>query len=118
PFISQTTTWPVVPFHQRMSLLQSPLKSWVAVGGGTNTHAAPAPLLSPEPPTRAALQDNATERPWLALPTAPVPTSLAPCWLHVPLLRVNSHAAPASLLSDTPPTIAALPFADRATETP
>src|SRR5437773_316544 len=61
------------------------------------THAAPASPLSPRPPTTAVLPspDTATEVPCPAAPTAPVPTSLAPCWLHTPPLRVNTHAAPA-----------------------
>ena len=29
-----------------------------------------------------------------ARPTAPVPTSLLPCWVQTPLLRVKTHAAP------------------------
>ena len=63
--------------------------------------------------------DSATEWPWTARPTAPVPTSLLPCWVQTPLLRVNTHAAPASaLLSKGPPTIAVLPSADSATDQP
>src|SRR5438552_9505646 len=62
--------------------------------------------------------DSATEMPWLAAPTAPVPTSLAPCWLHTPPLRVYTHAAPAELLSPDPPTTAVFPSADTATELP
>jgi hypothetical protein len=38
--------------------------------------------------------DNATEAPCLAFPTAPLPTSLLPCWVQTPLLRVKTHAAP------------------------
>src|SRR5437588_3577397 len=33
-------------------------------------------------------------KPWKALPTAPVPTSLFPCWVQTPPLRVNTQAAP------------------------
>src|SRR5262245_51811886 len=88
-----------------------------------NTHAAPTSLLSPSPPTMAVLpsSDSATEEPWLTpVPTAPLPTSLFPCWLHVPPLRVNTHAAPppALLLSKGPPTMAVWPLADSATEKP
>src|SRR5215469_12097948 len=78
------------------------------------------PLLSPGPPTSAVLPsaDSATDWPWLAapVPAAPVPTSSAPCWLHTPPLRVNTHAAP--VLPAFPPTIAVLPSADSATERP
>src|SRR6266581_3715381 len=58
-------------------------------------HAAPALLLSPSPPTMTVLPspDSATEVPCVAAPTAPVPTSLPPCWLQTPLLRVKTHAA-------------------------
>jgi hypothetical protein len=49
-------------------------------------------------------EDSATEKPWLAAPTAPVPTSLLPCWVHTPLLRVKTHAAPVFELSRNPPT--------------
>ena len=34
-----------------------------------------------------------------ASPTAPVPTSLVPCWVQTPPLLVQTHAAPAPLLS-------------------
>src|SRR5258708_24049327 len=64
-----------------------------------NTHAAPVILLSLGPPTIAVLPsaDRATDAPcdhnpppyWLV-----VPTSLLPCWVHTPPLRVNTHAAP------------------------
>src|SRR5262249_1379860 len=62
--------------------------------------------------------DSATEKPWKAPPTAPVPTSLPPCWLHTPPLRVNTNAAPALLLSFGPPAMAVLPSAEIATELP
>src|SRR5258708_5313669 len=38
--------------------------------------------------------DSATDMPWRALPTAPVLTSLLPCCIQTPPLRVNTHAAP------------------------
>ena len=50
--------------------------------------------------------------------TAPVPTSLGPCWFHTPLLRIHTHAAPIPPLSPYPPTRAVFPSADNATETP
>jgi hypothetical protein len=61
--------------------------------------------------------DSATEKPWLAVPTAPVPTSLLPCWVQIPSMRVKTHAAPMPLSPD-PPTMAVLPSADSATERP
>ena len=53
--------------------------------------AAPVPALSASPPTIAVLPslDNATEKPCPAFPTAPVPTSLLPCCIHSPPLRVK-----------------------------
>src|SRR5262249_52333244 len=87
---------------------------------GVNTHAAPAKALSRYPPATAVFPsaDSATDHPWAAGPTSPVPTSLAPCWLHTPALRVYTHAAPTSLLSANPPTIAVFPSADSATASP
>src|SRR5262249_22811394 len=84
------------------------------------THAAPAPPLSLYPPTMAVFPsaDTATEAPWFALLAAPVPTSLPPCWLHTPALRVYTHTAPTLLLSVHPPTTAVFPSADSATENP
>src|SRR5262249_39659676 len=84
------------------------------------THTAPAALLSAGPPTSAVLPspDSATEVPWSAVPTAPVPTSLFPCWLHTPPLRAQTHAAPVTLLTATPPTSAVVPAADSATGKP
>ena len=84
------------------------------------THAAPAILLSPNPPTRAVLPsaERDTEVPWNAAPTASEPTSLGPCWVQAPPLRVQIHTAPAELLSPNPPTMAVLPSAERDTETP
>jgi len=72
------------------------------------------------PPTMAVLpsSDSATEMPWAAFPTAPVPASLLRCWVQTPLLRVKTHAAPLSTLSADPPTMAVLPSAESATETP
>src|SRR5262249_43202939 len=121
PFTNQFTTCPLLVLYQTMSLRQSPLKSWARVGRAVNTQVAPARLSSPGPPTMAVLQVSATERPWLAAPTAPVPTSLLPCCVQTPLLPlVNTHAAPAKLLSAPPPTMAVrvLPSVDSATERP
>src|SRR5262245_12492002 len=90
-----------------------------------NTHAAPAPLPSPRmgrdqpvgpglwhaPPTMAVLPepDSATEKPCWGFPTAPVPSSLRSCVHPNPPLLMNTHAAPAPLLSFGPPTMAVLP---------
>src|SRR5271165_3576566 len=91
-----------------------------------NTHAAPAAprpngtdparALSLGPPTMAVLPsaDSATDMPWRALPTAPVPTSFLPCCVQTLPLRVNTHAASAR----HPPTMAVLPSADSATDAP
>jgi hypothetical protein len=40
--------------------------------------------------------DRATKMPWSTSdPTAPMPTSLLPCWVQTPPLRVKTHAAQA-----------------------
>src|ERR1035441_3374555 len=85
-----------------------------------NAQAAPVPPLSFQPPMIAVLPsaDRATEDPCCALPTAAVPTNLAPCCVHTPPTRLNTQAAPAPLLSLGPPTMAVLPSDDRATEVP
>src|SRR5262249_58102267 len=57
---------------------------------------------------------SATDMPWRAFPTAPVPTSFLPCCVQVPPLRVNTHAPSAS----QPPTMAVLPSAESATAIP
>src|ERR1019366_2625566 len=84
------------------------------------THAAPAELLSTYPPTMAVLPsaERDTEKPCQALPTAPEPTSLDPCWVQTPPLLVQTHAAPTLLPSEYPPTIAVLPSDERDTEMP
>jgi hypothetical protein len=53
------------------------------------THAAPVCELSSLPPEMAVFPsaDSATDQPWWAS-TAPVPTSLLPCWVQTPPLRV------------------------------
>src|SRR5690349_20039337 len=56
--------------------------------------------------------------PWCPAPTAPVPTSFAPCSVHTVPLRVYTQAAPLLALSNEPPTIAVLPSAESATELP
>jgi hypothetical protein len=37
--------------------------------------------------------DSPTEKPCWAFPTAPVPTSLGPCWVQTPPLLVNMPGA-------------------------
>src|ERR1700757_1704301 len=81
-----------------------------------NTHAAPVLLLSDHPPTMAVLPsaDSATDMPWRAFPTAPLPTSFLPCCVQTLPLRVNTHAASVP----HPPTMAVLPSAETATDIP
>ena len=91
-----------------------------------NTHAAPWKELSPLPPIRAVLpsEESATLTPNWPSPLSPVPssaqpvgqspTSFAPCWVHAPPERVNTHAAPALLLSKAPPISAVLPSPESA----
>jgi hypothetical protein len=77
----------VVPVDAVMSVMGMTCNDGIV--GWTKTHAAPTEL-SPGPPMMAVLPspDSATEVPWSAFPTAPVPTSLLPCWAQTPLLRV------------------------------
>src|SRR5262249_28188487 len=81
-----------------------------------NTHAAPVVLLSDHPPTMAVLPsaDSATDMPWRAFPTAPVPMSFLPCCVQTLPLRVNTHAP--SVLH--PPTMALSPSARPAAAIP
>src|SRR6516162_6397041 len=87
---------------------------------------------SPTVPTGSpAAAKRATDAPWDHNPppySLVVPTSLPPCCVQVPPLRVNTHAAPtgpttgdrsrSALLGPGPPTIAVLPSADSATDMP
>src|SRR5262249_17415572 len=81
-----------------------------------NTHAAPVLLLSDQPPTMAVLPsaDSATDIPWRAFPTAPVPMSFLPCCVQALPLRVHTHPPP--LLP--PPSMAVLPSPETATDFP
>src|SRR5262249_57177676 len=81
---------------------------------------ARAPTLSGGPRAGAGLpsEESATLRPSWAAPLAPLPASLAPCWLHFSLARVNAHTAPAPELSSGPPMTAVLPSEDSATPEP
>src|SRR5215813_9482304 len=84
-----------------------------------NTHAAPVLPLSDHPPTMAVLPsaESATDMPWRAFPTAPLPTSFLPCCVQVAPLRVNTHA-PSAPQPPILPTMAVLPSAESATEIP
>src|SRR5436853_544809 len=62
--------------------------------------------------------DSETARPCWEAPTDPLPTSLLPCWVQIPPLRVKTHAAPTKPLSAYPPTMAVLPSADSETDLP
>src|SRR5262245_56557857 len=101
-----------------MSLLPLPSKSWGATK--LKAHIAPVPLLSCRPPTMAVLPspDSATDVPCPAFPPAPLPTSLWPCWLHTPPLRLKTQTAPNEALSLGPPTMAVLPSSDSPTDVP
>ena len=86
-----------------------------------NTHAAPTLLLSLWPPISAvlpSLEDSATLKPNSASPLSSLPVSFAPCWVHVFSERVNTHAAPVSLLSPGPPINAYSPPDESATLKP
>jgi hypothetical protein len=63
-------------------------------------------------------RDSATEAPWPAAPTAPVPTNFFACGVHVPLLKVNAQAAPVLALSVGAPNSKVLPRLFNATEKP
>src|SRR5262249_33659976 len=82
---------------------------------GTNTHAAPTALLSPAPPIRAVVEENATLMPKFPLPISPIPVSFGPCCVQVEPERVNTHAAPISLLSPGPPISAVSPSEESVT---
>src|SRR5208282_670979 len=121
PSADSATDWPCSTSGPTAPVPTSLLPCWVHTPPlWVKTHTAPMSVLSPGPPTTAVVPsaDSATEVPWLAPPTAPVPTSLLPCWVHTPLLRVKTHAAPMPLLSHHPPAIAVLPSADSATDQP
>ena len=110
------------------------ISNLLATPESTSGEAAPVIELPPIPPVelRAPLSGEARQALRKALDkhhqelmqqhqrhargTAPEPTSLSPCWVHVEPLRVNAQAAPAEPLSANPPISAVLPSADRATE--
>src|SRR5579863_1445169 len=77
------------------------------------THAAPTPLLSFCPPITKveASPDIATEL-CRDGPLNPLPVSTAPCWLHVPLLRVKIQAPPAAPFTNGAPSTKVLPSVD------
>ena len=73
----------------------------MAAIGWTKNHAAPTFELSALPPKTAVFpsDERATDQLWIAFPTAPVPTSLGPCWVQTPTLRVYTQAAPSNWVS-------------------
>ena len=94
---------------------------WTLLGPGR-----PRAREHPHRPLEAVVEGAADERgvpvarqrhaePWLAWPTARVPTSLGPCWVQVLPERVNTHTAPLEPLSPRPPTRAVFPSDDSAT---
>src|SRR5450759_5272382 len=84
------------------------------------THAAPAPAFAAIPPMMAVLPsvERDTEEPCEAFPNSPEATSLLPCGLQTTPVLVQTHAAPAPLLSPYPPTMAVLPSPERDTDEP
>src|SRR5439155_22797119 len=50
--------------------------------------------------------------------TASLSTSILPCCVQTPPMRVNTHAAPVVRLSLGPPTMAVFPSAETATDAP
>src|ERR1700756_1609629 len=99
--------------------LQTP-PLWVKTQAAPTSELLPSLKLSSGPPTMAVLPspESATEAPWLAFPTAPVPTSLLPCWVQRPPLGVKTQGAPVPELSSRPPTMAVLPSPDSPTDQP
>jgi hypothetical protein len=91
--------------HLGEAVFRDDLDNSVLELGDLLTHEGPA-LLAQKEAARAAA------------PIAPVPTSLLPCWVQTPSLRVKTHAAPVSELSPRPPTMAVLPLRDTATDPP
>src|SRR5262249_62411825 len=57
---------------------------------------APRPEVSPGPPITAVFPsaESDTEEPKFAAPLLPPGPSFWPCWVQVPLLRVNTQAPP------------------------
>src|SRR5262245_53380358 len=84
-----------------------------------NTHAAPLPLPSSEPPTSAVspAAESATLEPKKGGPAAPAPSSFA-CSAHDPGPPPYTHAAPTSPLSPGAATSAVVPAPDSATLKP
>ena len=62
--------------------------------------------------------DSETEEPCCASAYGAGADQFGPCWLHTPPERVNTHAAPAWLLSPGPPTMAVFPSPESETEQP
>src|SRR5690242_7309319 len=82
PNASDPTSFPPCCVHTprlRVKLHGAPLEAWSAL--------PPPAAVFPSP-------GAATAHPCCAAPAAPAPISFAPCCVHVPPLRVNTHAAP------------------------
>src|SRR5450759_1182455 len=69
------------------------------------------PPLSLGPPTMAVLpsEENATDQPWAAVPTAPLPTSLLPCWVNCASAGCDETSSAAQSRTDAPRPINDLP---------
>ena len=82
--------------RQTMSLMPSPLKSWVAAARGlTKTHAAPARVVARPAHDGGVAVGGQRDRGALSGATAVAGADqLRPCWVQTPPLRVNTHAAP------------------------
>jgi hypothetical protein len=98
---------PGEPVADQLVALLGPDTAAAGVDPGRPGVAAPVSELSKGAPTKAVLPspDSATDQPCCSgwgLPTAPVPTSLRPCWVQTPLLRVKTHVAPVPPLTDLP----------------
>src|SRR5580704_130299 len=85
-----------------------------------NTHVAPKLLLSPGPPSTSVFPslETATVVPCPAVPTAALPSSSAPCWVHTPPDCVKTNTPPLPPLSDGAPAINVLPSVESATKVP
>ncbi len=102
PLEERPTLSPKLGLRPLESLAVSFSPCWVQVEPErVNIHAAPRALLSPLPPISAVLpsEESATLTPNRPSPLSPPPVSFSPCWVQTSPERVNTHAAPALLLS-------------------
>src|SRR5262249_39370049 len=84
------------------------------------TQAAPSPSRSQGPPISAVLPFADSDKPWPKAPEpcSSLPVSFEPCCVQDEPERVNTQAAPATLLSEGPPISATEPSAESAAPTP